>query len=210
MKRTEKIEIRVSAEEKSRLTAVAERERRTVSQMIRELTSEHIKRAGEEALKPREDAEPMSLANKLGMFGAGAALGILATAAVVALRSEALMPEIAGVEFAVWQVLDDGSRVRSRIVTAVNIGSPDGASFELPVSEGNPYQLSGQIVEGDQGVLLGTFVVCQQAGESCETVSTPTILARPDSRAEMSFNLADRTNVEIGLTPPALYRRGDE
>ena len=206
MKRTEKIEIRVSAEEKARLTAVAERERRTVSQMLRELASEHIKGAGEEALRPREDMEAMTPLKRILYIGGGAALGIVATLSAFAFRADPPPPDIAGVEFTVWRT-EDGGRSRSRIVTGLSIGDSGATSFELPIQDGQNYRLSGQITEGEDDLLIASFNVCRLSSDDCVSVATPTIMTGPDDRGRIEFSLADATHLEIDIVPPKLYGR---
>ncbi|MEM9838974.1 MAG: hypothetical protein AAF830_07435 [Pseudomonadota bacterium] len=179
MKKSEKIEIRLSPEEKDRLSRRAETEGRPVSEIVRSVLSSD----GIESSPSAPEAENASAA--LQRWG-GYALSFIAGGALAAALTAGQIPDT---DIAVWQTevtLDlplpkgvSGTPIRYRGTMAMP--NEDGASGEMYLSSGPEagFQIKASHEIQDDGLSIMRFNICRQAGEVCMPWASPYVQSYP-------------------------------
>lgn len=165
MKRTEKIEIRLSQEEKTALTELAEKEERTVSRLVRDVVSKYVD------LNSARIPSKFRRNQFVALFGLSAVLGFGASSALsVADNSEIfrLHGQVNGTGF------DTPLHRKAKKPQRIDIKTKSGI-----------YQLEAKFISGEKLSHL-TLSVCEKLEDGCNEVSTDTLILHPKKQSSLS------------------------
>lgn len=181
MKKSEKIEIRVSLEEKEQLTRLAESEGRNVSELVRGLASKY---AQLNISRPRPKSSPLMVC---ALVAAGLCMGAGATFLNIQRHASGASP----VNYMVHGVVEDhgfGFALDDK-TQAIALGSGDGS-----------YQLNAQFAADMPGA--AKFELCEVMGDECHAFADVT-LDTDGGQASSVWQAKTRTgeNVFVVLQP---------
>ena len=197
MKKTEKIEIRVSPEEKEALSAASRSEGRNVSDVLRE----HVRRyvAAATAASPRtEKKKKMTWISKAAYVALGAAVSAPATMYAVADDS----PAAPGFEVNVALQENAGQqdqtnyRAKTRIPltrtepTLVNMPSGDAGGFRVAIIKEN----------NDDKTYRFVFSICQETADGCEEILSPGIITAFGGDSSLGVRGAGDVQADIHIS----------
>ncbi|MEM8770569.1 MAG: ribbon-helix-helix protein, CopG family [Pseudomonadota bacterium] len=177
LKKTEKIEIRVSPEEKEALSEAAQRDGRNASEVVREFVSAYVSASREKEPRAPEEKK-MNLITKAAFVGLGAAAaGPLAW--IAASDQKPAQPELMvayDVRISVTAPAETGGVKTHQIRTILPAPLNERAILETSSETGENYSVSVAVAEQDGGTFAFQFDICKPRGEACDTISTPKIV----------------------------------
>ncbi|MCQ8184999.1 plasmid mobilization protein [Parvularcula maris] len=203
MKKTEKIEIRLSPEEKEQLARRAETEGRPVSELVRALMTA-------EGSMTSERSEKAAAIHPLRQFG-GAALSFVGGVAMTLALSAAhpLGQDIEGWD-ASFELAGDvpvpgeeGRTRRARTSGDFRLLAKDGSTAKLVLnrSRGGVYELRGVTIRQDDEQVRLEFSLCVRLPtEDCKGVASPTVTTFPREDIRIMLDDVDGRRLFLGLT----------
>lgn len=182
-KKSEKLEIRLSYEEKQELASVAETEGRTVSDLVRGLIRRYVRTSAARLPQKR------SWLKWAGIGLVGLLIGHLATWAYT--KSHQHTP-----------IYNLEARLgHAHLSTPVLAKDGYEASFVLP-DEGGEFKVSIR-VEEKQGELSILYAeICRTIDEICENIASPVLHFNPTSQAIIEINDGQKNEIFMMLRPP--------
>ena len=190
MKKTEKIEVRLSHEEKTALTELAEQESRSVSDLVRGLIERYM------SINTTRLPNKAPWAKFAAIAVGGFFVGHLATYLIAKTHSNSHSPiynmEIEfGVEGVSFPVLARHAETVKSIIP-----SQDGdIRIEVIVSD-NPESLQTADVS-----------LCREAESQCKVIATPVLKFNPNLRSALSFKEENGQGIYISLNPTIPARK---
>ena len=187
MKKTEKIEVRLSHEEKTALTTMAEQEDRSVSELVRGLIERYM--SINTTRLPRKTPWLIFGAIAVGSFF----LGHIGTYLIAKSHQHAPVHSMSvkvGQEGISFPVLAEAGQ---------------NSEFVIPSSDGD-ILIKTKTKKLPKSLATVSIELCRQATNSCETIATPSLKFDPDRISAVNFKEKDDKGVFISLSPP--QRRG--
>lgn len=195
MKKTEKIEIRVSPEEKEHLSKHAEAEGLPVSEVVR-------RRLTSDALPQSEQPEAQGVLRRFGAWS----LSFIAGASFV-LALSAASPK--GQEIEGW----DGHFRFVDVDRETGQAFPTTSDFRLLTADASKVEM--RLNRQDGGYLRATaethrttddqveltFNVCFEVQDGCEDIASPRVMTYPMKKLDLSVPLANGNKVSFHLRP---------
>ena len=191
MKKTEKIEIRISHEEKERLAAAAEAEGKSISELVRGLASRYVEMNRGARLRSRWGMA--SLAAIGAALAGGLALGVN------------VPDSTAGDREAAHQIvvnLADGAL--DTPYRSVQTLTRDGSGYYVyPLNTAKRPGLTLRVDLNDSALPpdMVKFVLCSVPDTSCEELREWSLLASPGDYASTEIDLDDDLRLSIDLQP---------
>ena len=175
-KKTEKIEIRVTPEEKDGLMDLARSEGRSVSELIRSIVGAYMqaKTAGTPMSKHRIN----QMAKSPKTWGTA---GLLASAgAFLLLTSPAQADTVLSVNVEISDVAPETNALNTlQMKTSVPTQTSDNAGFlELPTKDSD-YEIQLQVQELDNGQAFAAFKICKRDRDTCDIIAEPSVQFEP-------------------------------
>lgn len=198
-KKSEKVEIRLSYEEKQDLLAIAESEGRTTSELVRGLISRYIKlsttRMPDKRLWRR--FAPLGAAIGLGAFF----LGHLATAAYTKSHNHA--HKLDNIYSMHLGMRPNGPQENVVPVIKVPIVARDGyqTEFQIPQNNGD-INISVSVYEPSTEPAILDLTICKQSGIKCETIANPKLYLNPSEQTSIEFGTEGFHEISIRIDPP--------
>ena len=183
MKKTEKIEVRLSHEEKTSLTELAEQEGRSVSDLVRGLIERYV--SINTSRLPNKTPWMLISAIAFGSFFAGH-----------------LMTYFIAKSYHPTPIYD----LRVEV-------DRDGISFPLLEKEGKPPELTIPSIDGDilirptiearpESLAIVTVELCRETKTSCEGIAAPKLQFNPNRQSSIRFKSGSGQDVFITLHKP--------
>ena len=183
MKKTEKIEVRLSHEEKTALTELAEQESRSVSDLVRGLIERYM--SINTTRLPQKTPWAKFVAIAVGGFFAGH----LATYFIAKSHSYAPIYSL--------QVSMDFEGITVPLIKEV--GQAD--EFLMPRPDGDVL-VKTKVTQSPNSLATLDIELCRKIKSSCEVIASPNLKFNPQSGAALSFKDNKGKSVSIFLTPP--------
>ena len=168
MKKTEKIEVRLSHEEKTALTTLAEQEGRTVSELVRGLVERYM--SVNTSRLPRKT--PWMKFVAIGVVGFFA--GHLVTYLIAKSHDQTSIYNM-GVQFG-------GDRITFSLLEKPG----DAPKFVIPAKKGD-ILISPKIERESDSLASVTVEMCRKSGSTCQAIAKPTLQFDPNSQNSVSF-----------------------
>ncbi|MEQ1784080.1 MAG: hypothetical protein ABMA14_22210, partial [Hyphomonadaceae bacterium] len=198
MKKTEKIEIRVSPEDKAALMRLSEQGGRSVSETVRGLLLNQSDPANPQAAGPSAPEPVMSKIQKLAYGAGGAVLGAaLATAAMAGLNASQPRPT----DYALNIVVLDGPETERRAFeasTVVTLDQMTKTHIRMPTSTADAYQINIDMKRQPDGSIYASFSLCRESVAVCTELAKPALVAARDASA--SLNVGDNAGRQLMIT----------
>jgi len=150
MKKSEKIEIRISLAEKESLAQLAASEGRSISELVRELAKKYAQ------LNMPRPVSALSRWHMAGLIFCGLGIGVGMTMSVLNKNSERIYSQ-----FMVHGVVDDhgfGFGIKSDLQTAESVTLGEGA---------DAITIDIAVKGGEDAMPVALITLCKQTGESC-------------------------------------------
>ncbi|MEO9968345.1 MAG: hypothetical protein ABJG15_00730 [Hyphomonadaceae bacterium] len=184
-KKTEKIEIRVTPEEKIELMDLARSEDRSASELIRSIVGAYMQ--AKDAAAPLTNKRINQMVKSPKAWGTAGIVASLSAALMLAAPAQAENGYTVNVEIyepaPAVQTAD-----RSSWETNVPSQSKSNESYTvLPMSHSD-YEVSLRIEELEDGTTFAAFNICKKTGTECELIAEPNLL----------FSSEDGGRIEIG------------
>ena len=173
MKKSEKIEIRISPDDKEALAKRAEAEGKPASEVVRELLQSGGVTARAEAVPERRGLLGIAAAAGLGVGLLAGAVG-----STVALRGGE--PDV-GLVFGVQLLVEEKGFTTTRYLegsATTSASELDGASVFLPVGAGSGYRLTVAAPGDARRTQTLTFDLCRLGGGECVTLGSPQLTTK--------------------------------
>lgn len=188
MKKTEKIEVRLSHEEKTALTTLAEQEGRSVSNLVRGLIERYM--SINTTRLPRKKPWLLFSAIALGGFF----VGHLATYLIAKSHNHTSI-------YTMGVTVGD-----ERITFSLLEKLGDAPEFVIP-SKGGDILISPKI-KRESGSLASVIVaLCRQVDQTCQPIAQPTLQFDPNSQNSVSFEEDSGEEVYIFLNKHPMSRQ---
>lgn len=201
MKKTDKIEIRVSPEEKAALARLSQASGRTISETIRNLLAAQIATAPAEPA-PKSDKPAMTITQKVLYAGGGTLLGGLGVLGVAGAMAAAAPHPQAGVPaYEVHVSINEAKTSKFYGVGSTLPISQETSRIRLPVDETYAYLVDVIFRQTGQETINAEFNICRETKDACLPVANPVIVVSPDKPSNMMFVASDDRQIEIDLSP---------
>jgi len=188
MKKTEKIEVRLSHEEKTALTSLAEQEGRSVSDLVRGLIERYM--SINTTRLPRKTPWVKFTAIAVGGF----LLGHLGTYFIAKSHSHSpihnMIVGIGSDRLTLPLLAKDGE------IVSATIPSDDGDILVKAIVSKEPESLH-----------IATINLCRQTESACEIIASPILKFNPNLQSTLEFKEASGQGIYLGLTPPLPIHR---
>lgn len=190
MKKTEKIEVRLSHEEKTALANLAEQEGRSVSDLVRGLIERYM------------SINTTRLPNKtpwlkfVAIAAAGFFAGHLATYFIAKMHSNSHSP-IYSLEV---NAGSDG--------VSIPLLAKDGETItaEIPSQNGN-LRVKVKVSDVPESLQTATITLCRQVENRCEAIANPILKFNPNRQSDLSFKEKSGQGIYIRLSPTTPARK---
>lgn len=183
MKKTEKIEVRLSHEEKASLSQLAENEGRSVSELVRGLIDRYISL----------HTDKLPLKTRWGLLSAmgigGILLGHLGTYFMVQSHSRLEIYQL-GVEIQ-----------NSSLSVPITRTEGEISEFILPNALGDIY-IKTLVQQGSGELSTVQVTLCQMLGEACEEIASPILSFNSQKISRLQFGDDKKSLVNLSLSPP--------
>lgn len=199
MKKTEKIEIRVSPEEKEALSAASRSEGRTASDVLREYVGHYVKAASVKSATPAKEKK-MSWISKIAFVALGAAVAVpLTLIAATANKS----PDAFKIELLLRQQQGDDINQQSiELGTTLPLGQNGSFVIHAPHEGDYGYRVRADVTKSKGDIYLIAFDICWQTMKTeCELVSAPKITTAFADTARLQVAGRDGSDIHIHLRP---------
>jgi len=187
-KKSEKLEIRLSYDEKQELVEAAETEGRTVSDLVRGLIKRYIKTTS--ARLPDTRLWKRLWPSMIGLAVAAFMAGHIAT-------------------WAYTRAHNHGENIYSLNMSTLNgslttpVLARDGYATDITLAGSDGDLMISLQVEDNSDVLAILRVnICRQIGANCEPIASPILHFNPNSSAAITINNDEQDEVSIILFPP--------
>ena len=196
MKKTEKIEIRVSPEEKEALSAASRSEGRNVSDVLREQVRSYIAAAASAASPSTIERKKMTWISKAAYVALGAVLTAPATVFAVASNN----PTAPGFEVlvALEERSDEQKSVQYRGLTRIPIGRSDPTLLTITAGEAGGYDVRIVKKPGADKTHHFVFDICRKTEDACQSVATPAIITSFGGESSLAVDGGD-TDIYINI-----------
>ncbi len=187
MKRTEKIEVRLSHEEKQSLSALAEGEGRTVSDLVRGLIERYV----------NLNASPLPRKPRWGLWSGLIALGlVVGHLGTYAFTQSHNGPSIYTMDFQMRYGTEMPFSISAPIVAKAGYRS----ELIIPGPEAK-IRLTATVNEGDSKFAFLSVHICKEVETLCETIATPRLNFNPRESATIQFGTEGVEEIYIRVTP---------
>ena len=213
MKKTEKIEIRVTPEEKQGLMDLARSEGRSLSELIRGILGTYIEAQTSKASTPKQRINHMLKSPKT--WSLATVLSLISGALIIAPAAQAEKSYTVNVEITDQK---EGSFLRGSVkrhkMTAYSIQQTDNF-IDLLTHETNPdiqtshktlspktdYEVLIKVQEYGNDTSFAQFKICKKAEAVCKTIAEPSIQFNPDEGGRVKIGSVI-TDPETGKDVP--------
>lgn len=170
MKKTEKIEIRVSPEEKEALSAASRSEGRNVSDVLREHVRRYVATAASTAM-PSTTEKKMTWISKVAYVALGAAVSVPATMYAAAGDS----PSAPGFEINVTLEENAGQQDRThyRARTRIPLNRSEPTIVDMPSGDEGGYRVVILKEKNADKTYHFVFDICRETADGCDKVFSP-------------------------------------
>ena len=183
-KKSEKLEIRLSYEEKQELASVAETEGRTVSELVRGLIRRYVQTSA--ARLPQKKFWLKWVA----FCFLGLLIGHLGTWLYTKSHHH---------DASIYSL--NGNIGGASFTTPVLAKAGYEAQFSLK-DKGSEIKISLNVEDHDEGLSILTVDICRQTQEGCENIASPVLHFNPVSSAAISIDDAEGKDIHISLHRP--------
>ncbi len=192
VKKTEKIEIRVSPEEKEALADASRRQGRTASDVLREQVRGYIAAAAETGEKLEKK---MSWISKAAYIALGA--GISVPAVLFAASGDS--PSAPGFEVRVSleEPVGDQGRAQYLARTRIPLSRKEPMTMVMPSVDETGYQVSVETKSNSDKTYDFKFSICREQGDGCDVVSTPTLVTGFGGQSSLGVENAEGVEIHI-------------
>ena len=184
MKKTEKIEIRVSVEEKQRLINVARSENRTLSELIRNILATY-------AQSKADNGSPTK--TRIGRVAKSPKTWSIATVltfllAAITLATPAQAENVYALNLEIRNTTVETSTLSTERLETHIVCEKDECSsfFEIPSNDGG-FQVGVRFLELEDDTTFAEFKICKKTEDECELVAEPSLLFAPPSAAHVKI-----------------------
>lgn len=196
MKKTEKIEIRVSPEDKAALMRLSEQGGRSVSETVRGLLLNQAAPGAASVPEP-----PMIHRQRLAYGAGGALLGALvASGLFIGLAAAKPRPT----DYALSVLVLDGPDAERRAYEANTVITLDQATktqLRLPTSTADAYQVNVDMKRQPDGSVYASFSLCREAAATCTELAKPALVAARGASASMNVEDDAGRQLMINMGP---------
>jgi len=181
-KKSEKLEIRLSYEDKQELSAVAETEGRSVSDLVRGLIRRYIKATS--ARLPQKRSWLKWAAIGLGVW--------LATVLLLTLAAWAHMSRVNNLQ----AQIDENSFY-------LPVLAQDGYTTKMTLpGKDDQIQINLSVTEKDEFTTHLKAEICLKIGDECDLISSPILIFNPDTFASIKIDNVKGHSIFMRLNPP--------
>lgn len=190
MKKTEKIEVRLSHEEKTALTELAEQESRSVNDLVRGLIERYM--SINTTRLPQKTPWAMFAAMAIGGFFAGHLMTYF-----IAKSHSNSHADIYNLEV---RIGSDG--------VGIPLLAKDGEeiSAEIPSTSGN-IRVKANVSDVPESLQTATIQLCRQIETRCEAIANSTLKFNPNRQSDLSFKEENGQEVYLRLSPTIPARK---
>lgn len=194
MKKTEKVEIRVSPADKAALTQMSHESGRSVSETVRGLL---LTQAG---TAPGDKRRPsMTILQKATYASGGAALGaVIASGLLLSLSAAHPKPT----SYFLNVTLLDGPHDQRReyqASTAISIDQKASTQIRLPGNAAEAYRMDIDLKRQPDGSVFAVFALCRETTETCTGIAKPSLLVARDESATLQISDDQNRRLFIGM-----------
>ncbi len=195
VKKTEKIEIRVSPDEKEALSAASRSEGRTASDVLREYVGRYVDAAATKAAPVVKEKKKMSWISKAAYIALGAAVSV---PAVLFAASED-DPSKPGFEVQVSLVESTSEQARAvyRASTRIPLGRSKTTTMVMPAVDDSGYQITVVTEKNGDQTYDFSFSICRETESECAVVSSPRIVTAFGGHSTLSVDNASNAEINI-------------
>jgi hypothetical protein len=199
MKKTEKIEIRVSPEEKEALAEASRRQGRTASDVLREHVRAYIAAAARVSDKSAGDRKEkkMSWISKAAYIALGAGLSVPAVLFAAA-ESGPSEPGFE-VQISLAEPTGEHKRAHYRASARIPLGGSKESMMVMPNVDGAGYQITVLTEKNADKTYHFIFSICRETDDECAVVSTPRIITAFGGHSTLSVQGANDTEINIAI-----------
>lgn len=190
MKKTEKIEVRLSHEEKTALTKLAEQEGRSVSDLVRRLIERYM--SINTTRLPRK--MPWLLLTGIGIAGFFA--GHIATYLIAKSHSNSHS------DIYSFEVRMGGDGVSIPLLAK----NGETVSAEIPSSGGN-ISVEANVIDVPESLQAVRIKLCRQTEDSCQAIANPVLKFNPNQQSALSFKGENGQEFYLRLSPTIPARK---
>ena len=196
MKKTEKIEIRVSPEEKEALSAASRSEGRNVSDVLREHVRRYVAAAASAAAASGTEKK-MTWISKAAYVALGAAVSVPATMFAAAGDS----PAAPGFQIELSLVENAGQQDQThyRAQTRIPLNRSEPTLVTMPGGESDGFRVNIINVRNADKTYHFVFDICRETTDGCEEVSSPGIITAFGGRSTLSVGGVGGVKVDINI-----------
>ena len=198
MKKTEKIEIRVSPEDKAALMRMSEQGGRSVSETVRGL----LLNQAEPAMAGAQGRLMINL-HRLAYGAGGAVLGAaIASGLFIGLASAKPSPT----DYQLAVVVLDGPETQRRAYeasTVITLDQMTKTQLRMPTSAADAYQVNVDMKRQPDGSGYASFSLCREAAAVCTEVAKPALVAARDASASINVEGEGGRQFMINMGPKA-------
>ncbi len=197
VKKTEKIEIRVSPEEKEALSSASRSEGRTASDVLREHVRRYVDAAamrGEGAKKEKK----MSWISKAAYVALGAAVSVPAVMFAAADDN----PSAPGFEIHMTLEEQSGDQhpIHYRAQTRIPLGRSEPTMLTMPSGESDGYRVAIVKKNNADKTFHFIFNICRETADGCDKVLSPGIVTAFGGHSSLRVGGAGAVEVDINIS----------
>ncbi len=196
MKKTEKIEIRVSPEEKEALSTASRSEGRTASEVLREYVGRYVKAAAAKSAAPAKEKK-MSWISKIAYVALGAAVSVPATMYAAAGDD----PAMQSFEIRVDLEENPGQQDRAfyRAKTRIPLNRSEPTILDMPSGQSGGYQIAIIKEKNADDTYRFVFEICRASDDGCSTIAAPGIVTAFGGDSGLSLGGAHDVKIDINI-----------
>ncbi len=195
MKKTEKIEIRVSPEEKEALSAASRSEGRTASDVLREYVGRYVEAAAAKAAPAKE--KKMTWISKIAYAALGAAVSVPATMYAAAGDD----PAMQSFEIRVDLEENPGQETHAlyRAKTRIPLSRSEPTILDMPSGQSGGYQVAIIKEKNPDDTYRFVFEICRASDDGCSTIAAPGIVTAFGGDSGLSLGGAHDVKIDINI-----------
>ncbi len=190
MKKTEKIEIRLSHEDKERLSRLAENEGRTISQLVRGLIEKYLELSPTNIRRPVPKKTLFLSSLVSGLIGFALSYGLVKNKSTAHSTTEPRVVKNVRISYDnAWSVLAVPLLEDYEIEHSVQYGTKAELSIKIALHK-NEY-----------GQYPASFVFCLRQSNQCEEMAKAELILDAQTKTEINLLSKDNHNISIAARP---------
>lgn len=196
MKKTEKIEIRVSPEDKAALMRLSQQGGRSVSETVRGLL---LNQAVPDAAST--PARSMINIQRLAYGAGGAVLGaVVASGLFMGLAAAKPRPTDYALNVVVLDGLDTERRAYEAS-TVITLDQMTKSQLRMPTGAADAYQVNVDMKRQPDGSVYASFSLCRESAGVCTEVAKPALVAARNASASLNMEDVGGRSLMINMGP---------